>query len=91
MSKHERKCEHCGHWNDVELEKCESCGEEFNRVFKEDMEKLRKKKPFDIPVITIHPDDSPPFKFFKKIVQFHQLIFYAIIGFLVYLSTSLSH
>ena len=91
MSKHERKCEHCGEWNDVQLETCKSCGEAFDKVFRAHMAKLKKKKIFDIPLIEIKETDAPPIKILKKVVQFHQLIFYAIIGFLVYLSTSLAH
>jgi len=88
MQDHQVKCEHCGEWVPVRYETCDHCGKVLRA--KEKHEALQRKRLFD-PLkprfIEIRETDPAPLKLIKRMVQFGQLIFYAIISFLVWVTT----
>ena len=81
----EQKCEHCGEWTDGTEEYCQHCTKRLNE------ERLKKEKirhentKFDIILIKIHPTDHPVIVFFKKIIQYIQIVYFAILTFILWL------
>ena len=85
---HQIKCEHCGEWTDPSLDKCTYCG----KTLREEEKKVkassnRLKDSLEPQLITINDDDHPIVKLFKRVVQLGQMIFYAIITFLVWVTS----
>ena len=80
----EKKCLSCEHWNSGDVEICNKCGVEFNIEEKKERVELEKlaQKPIEIPLIPIHDNDHPLIVFFKNIIRFHQVVFYAIVSFI---------
>jgi RNA polymerase subunit RPABC4/transcription elongation factor Spt4 len=88
MSDHQIKCEHCGSWVDANKETCEVCGKVLRA--KDKSETLKRSKvpdPLKPQLIKIHDSDSAVMKFFKKLVQVGQLVFYAIVSFLIWVTS----
>lgn len=79
----EKKCEHCTMWTDGMLEKCQFCGLTLDFHFKKAGEKLKVNLP-EPPVIKIYPTDSVFVVLIKRIVQFNQMVFYAIVSFVLW-------
>lgn len=88
MKSHEIKCEHCDFWVDSKTDICPNCknnirGEER----KKNLERSNKPDPFKPRFIKINNYDNILIQFLKRIVQFGQLIFYAVVSFLIWVTT----
>jgi len=88
---HQRRCKECGHWHEASLKHCPECGAEQNKEVRAEVKKRLQVEDISVPVWRISPDDPLLMKIVKKPVQILQLILWAIIGFLVYLSTAFAH
>ncbi len=85
---HQIKCEHCGEWVDAKLEQCNYCGKTLREEEKKEAySSKRLKDSLEPQLITIDDDDHPVLKIAKRIVQLGQVIFYAIITFLVWVTS----
>lgn len=85
---HQIKCEHCGEWVDAHLDQCNFCGKTLREEEKTAASSSnRLKDSLEPQLIPIHDDDSLVVKFFKRIFQLGQMIFYAIIAFLVWITS----
>lgn len=89
--KHLKRCAQCGKWTDGSLEYCAFCGYEHDREYKKEVKKRRDRGDLRIPILRINPSDPTWLKVLKRPVQVVQLVLYAIIAFLVYLSTAFAH
>jgi hypothetical protein len=86
----QRKCASCCEWVDGTLEICPNCKTEFYAKEKEQY-KIDKKKAFssvEIPLIEIYDTDSIIVRFFKKIIRFHQMVFFFIVTVIGYIAAS---
>ncbi|MCT4624206.1 MAG: hypothetical protein N4A46_11330 [Schleiferiaceae bacterium] len=88
----QRKCSECGEWIDAQIETCTNCNTVFYESEKEEhkINVERAQREMDIPMIAIHESDSPIAKFFKRIVQFHQVVFYLILYAISYMAAALA-
>lgn len=86
MAYRERKCEHCNQWTDGNLDRCNYCGLVLDQETKKENEARKLKVP-EPPLIKINEDDHLLVKGFKRIVQFHQLVFYWIVTIVIYFIT----
>lgn len=87
----QRKCASCNEWVDGALEVCPNCKTEFYAKEKEQFE-INKKKAFssvEIPLIEIYETDSLIVRIFKKIIRFHQMVFFFIVTVIGYIAASI--
>lgn len=86
----QRKCSSCSIWVDGALEVCPNCNTEFYAKEKEQY-KIDEKRAFsaiEIPLIEIYKTDSLIVRFFKKIIRFHQMVFFFIVTAIGYIAAS---
>lgn len=86
----EIKCPQCKKWNFGRPEHCTHCNHSFFEKEKKELMERKSWKEFSMPVIKINPEDSPLLNFFKHIIRIHQLIFLAIVYFVVYMMVGFS-
>jgi len=86
MAYHQKKCEHCSMWTDGSIHNCAFCGGVLDEVYKKENSARKLKLP-EKPIIRINLEDGPFTIFFKRIVQFHQLVFYWIVSIIIYFIT----
>lgn len=91
MSKHLKRCSSCGKWTDGAMHQCLFCGEEHDKQYKEERRIRSEKGDHRVPILMIHPEDKLWLKIVKRPIQLVQLVLYAIIAFLVYLTTVFAH
>ena len=86
----QRKCASCSEWVDGTLEICPNCKTEFYAKEKEQfkLDKKRAQSSIEIPLIEIYETDSIVVRFFKKIIRFHQMVFFFIVTFIGYIAAS---
>lgn len=88
MKSHEIKCEHCGYWTNSKIENCPNCNNKIRaNDRKNDLERSKRPDPFKPRFIKIKDNDNLIIQFLKRIVQFGQLVFYAIVSFLIWVTT----
>ena len=90
MEQHEVKCEHCGEWVSPKNETCSNCGKKLREKEKQKEQESKAKRLKDSlepQLIEINEYDNLIVKFFKHIFRLGQMVFYAIITFLVWLSS----
>lgn len=86
-----KKCPDCQQWSGWQLQptdRCEHCGALLDpRALQSAMarEKLANQKMPLVLLVKINPEDGPFMRFFKTIVRGGQLLFGAILAFLVWL------
>ena len=88
MKNHQIKCEHCEDWVRAKQETCESCGKTLRA--REKSEALRKGKlrdPLRPQLISISEFDAPFIKVGKHVIRVGQIILYAFISFMVWMTT----
>lgn len=88
---HLKRCKACGKWTDGTLSFCTFCGYEHDREYKKEVQKRKDAEESRIPILRIHDSDPTWLKILKRPIQMVQLVLYAIIAFLVYLSTAFAH
>jgi len=88
---HLKRCKQCNKWTDGDLAFCSYCGFEHNLEANKEKEERKKKGDIDVPILRIHDTDPTWLKVVKRPFQVIQLVLYAIIGFLIYLSTAFAH
>ncbi len=88
---HLKRCKECNQWTDGTSAICECCGHDHNKVYREEVAKRKLNGDLTVPVLKIKESDPLWLKIVKKPIQVFQLILYAIIGFLIYLSTAFAH
>lgn len=88
-----RKCPHCGQWsawNQEPTDRCQFCQhlldpDAFARQQAQEDRKAEEKERFTVDFIKIDPDDPFFLKFFKRIGLGFQLLFVAIMTFILWL------
>lgn len=86
----QRKCASCSEWVNGTLEVCPNCNTEFYAKEKEQFE-IDKKRAFssvEIPLIEIYETDLLIVQFFKKIIRFHQMVFFFIVTVIGYIAAA---
>lgn len=83
---HQKKCEHCTLWTDGSKHHCAYCGGILDEKYKAENTARKLKKP-EPPIIKIYPEDGWFMVGFKRVVQFHQLVFYWIVSIVIYFIT----
>ncbi|MEZ4722820.1 MAG: hypothetical protein R2813_13185 [Flavobacteriales bacterium] len=86
-----KRCSHCGQWAEGKPKVCPSCGNEFDKSYKKEIEERRKADDIHIPLWRIKPEDPIWLKIAKRPIQLVQLLFYSIVAFFIYLSTAFAH
>lgn len=91
-----KKCPACGFWSSWQQlpeDRCERCGQLLDpeRLRSEQQRQKLAEEPLPAFLqIPIHPDDGPTTQFFKRIIRGGQLVFGAIVSFMVWLLTLLA-
>lgn len=67
------------------------CGFEHDKKAEEERRLRAEKGDHRVPIIAVNPDDSAWIKILKRPIQLVQLVLYAIVAFLVYLTTVFAH
>jgi len=88
-----RKCPHCGQWstwNQDPADRCDHCGNVLDpdalaRQHASDERKEEESQRFSVDFIKIDPDDPFFLRFFKKIGLGFQVLFVAIVTFIIWL------
>ncbi|MDP4662388.1 MAG: hypothetical protein NWS74_01890 [Salibacteraceae bacterium] len=88
---HLKRCKECNRWTDGKSAICAYCGHDHDKVYREEVEKRKLNGDVSVPVLKINESDALWLKIVKKPIQVFQLILYALIGFLIYLSTAFAH
>lgn len=91
LANHQKRCKNCNHWFNGIEKTCPKCGEEHNKKYRQEIENRKLNGDLTVPVWKIHDNDPLWLIVIKKPVQVIQLMLYAIIAFLVYLSTAFAH
>lgn len=91
MHNHLKRCEHCNAWTDGNKTHCEHCRGELNEVYKREVKAREDQGDPRLPIIQIKANDPTWVKIAKRPIQLVQLVAYAIIAFLVYLTTIFAH
>ena len=86
-----KRCPSCDSWTNSKLDSCESCGFEIHAERRKEIAKRRKAEDLHVPIWRIKPNDPVWLKIIKRPIQIVQLLLYTIVGFFIYLSTSLAH
>ena len=83
---HQVKCDHCHQWTDGHKAFCSHCGEMLTEI---QLEYERQKRTEDADLrhllININPDDPIIIRFFKRIIRTVQIIFFALLSFMMWL------
>lgn len=88
MKNHQIKCEHCHSWVSAKYETCENCSKTLRAKEKSQALNSNKKRDSLKPdLIQIYEHDKPIVQVGKHIIRTGQIILYAIIGFLVWITT----
>ena len=87
-----KKCPNCQQWSDWEQQpsdRCTHCGALLDPLAHAEVAQraAAAQQPSGIQLIEINPEDGPLLRFFKTIVRGGQLLFIAILGFLVWFVT----
>ncbi|MEQ9186890.1 MAG: hypothetical protein RLP15_04090 [Cryomorphaceae bacterium] len=90
-SSHLKRCAQCENWTDGSLTHCTFCGHEHDQQYKAEIKKREDQGDPRVPIIQVRNEDPLWLKVFKRPVQIVQLILYAIVAFLVYLTTVFAH
>lgn len=91
-----KKCPSCQQWSVWQLlptDRCAHCGALLDpRALQndQDREELNNRKMPGMILVDINPEDGPFVRFFKTIVRGGQLLFAAIVAFLVWLVTAVA-
>ena len=91
VDKHLKRCKNCNNWTDGKLDNCSFCGAELDAEYKKEIQKRNDLGDPKVPLIQIHEHDPFWVKIAKRPIQVAQLIFCAIIAFLIYLTTTFAH
>ena len=80
------KCSHCGEWNTTTENQshCNYCGTEFFTISAAEEQSLARRKTAGDLKIKIQESDSPLVVFFKHTFNFVQMVFLAIVSFIVW-------
>jgi predicted amidophosphoribosyltransferase len=88
-----KKCPNCQQWSvwqQRSSDSCEHCGELLDPRGQQsalEREKATNQKMYSVLLIEIKPDDSALVRFFKTIIRGGQLLFAALMAFMVWLVT----
>lgn len=88
-----KKCPHCQQWSRWQhgpADRCEHCGELLDPRAQQsalEREELEQQKMPPMFLIEIKPDDNAAVRFFKTIVRGGQLVFAAILSFIIWVVT----
>jgi hypothetical protein len=94
----QKKCHSCGQWSEWThhtSDKCVHCGEVLDKVAlemetrKNESDSIQLKK-IENSFLTIKDSDNWPMVFIKRIANIANAIFIAIMGFLVWLTTTIA-
>lgn len=90
-----KKCPSCqqwSHWQQQAADRCEHCGELLDPRAQGEAQQQAATEHLrgGIQLVAINPEDGGLLRFFKTIVRGGQLLFIAIIGFVVWLVTALA-
>lgn len=88
---HIKKCKQCGEWTDGNRNTCSFCGTELDSQYKKEIQRRIDLGDPTVPLIQVNDDDPLWMKIAKRPIQVAQLIFYAVLAFLVYLTTIFAH
>ena len=84
---HEIKCNSCNEWVVAESDVCPRCGAAFEHKVDEIEKEQRSKIDLSPKLIHISEDDHWLLYGIKKVVRFFQIIFYAILSFIIWFIT----
>ena len=90
-STHLKRCAYCEKWTVGAQEFCTYCGHEHDKQYKEEIKKRIERGDPRVPIIKVNDEDPFWVKIWKRPVQVVQLVLYAIVAFLVYLTTVFAH
>lgn len=98
MSQPQKKCPHChqwSSWNQKVDDTCQHCNGTLSpKELKEQKEEEARDKSdnfgMELKLITINEDDHPLLKLAKRLIQGGQLLFFAIVSFVVWLATAIA-
>ncbi|MGD1843866.1 MAG: hypothetical protein ACFB10_00555 [Salibacteraceae bacterium] len=85
------KCEHCGLWTHGDRQTCNYCGEVTDERYKQEVSKRNKINPFEFRFVKIYAIDPWWLKSGKSFLYIAQLIFFAVVSVIVYLSSIFVH
>ncbi|MDQ3073202.1 MAG: hypothetical protein M3Q97_08085 [Bacteroidota bacterium] len=90
-----RKCPSCSkysHWHGNAGDKCEFCSTLLDpqRLAEENFRSEENKKGSHVFLVTVEPDDNFIVAFFKRIAIFAQLIFMAIVSFILWVTAAVA-
>lgn len=88
---HLKRCADCNQWTDGSLDKCSHCGAQLDKKYKEEIKRREEMGDPRLPIIQIDKSDPIWIKVIKRPIQLVQIVVYAIIAFLVYLTTVFAH
>jgi hypothetical protein len=85
-------CQQWSHWQQQAADRCEHCGELLDPRAQNEAQQqaATEHQRGGIQLIEIKPEDGGAIRFFKTIVRGGQLLFIAIIGFIVWLVTAMA-
>lgn len=88
---HNKKCTACNQWTDGKQNTCSSCGEILDKEWKKEIEKRKMVNPLALPLIKINPEDSLGMRIWKRVIHFHQLVFFMLVSWVVWFAYSFVH
>lgn len=88
---HNKKCTTCSQWTDGKQHTCLYCGEELDKEWKKEIAKRKLVNPLALPIIKINPEDSLGLQIWKRIIHFHQLVFFMLVSWVVFFAYSFVH
>ena len=91
VDSHLKRCKNCGKWTDGKLDHCNHCDHELDVEYKKEVQKRMDLGDPKLPIIQVRDHDPFWLKIAKRPIQEAQLILYAIMAFLVYLTTTFAH
>ncbi|MBU6120570.1 hypothetical protein [Hymenobacter siberiensis] len=85
-------CQQWSHWQQQATDRCEHCGKLLDPRTHEETRQRAATEHLrgGIQLVEIYPEDGGLVRFFKTIVRGGQLLFVAILGFIVWLVTALA-
>ena len=88
-----KKCPACQQWSEWQQQaddRCEHCGALLDPRTHAEAQQAAAAPPRGIQLMEIKPEDGGLVRFFKTLVRGGQLLFIAIIGFIVWLVTAIA-